>query len=66
MRIIAVKTLKEYWEQFPDSERPLQYWYKDVTAAEWDSPNDLKSQFGNASILTGKRVFLMYMGTPTV
>jgi len=56
MRIIAVKTLKKYWEQFPDSERPLHYWYKDVTAAEWDSPNDLKRQFGNASVLTGKRV----------
>lgn len=56
MRIIAVKTLKEYWEQFPDAERPLQYWYKDVTAADWYRPNDLKSQHGNASVLTNKRV----------
>ncbi|MEL1244014.1 type II toxin-antitoxin system HigB family toxin [Flavobacterium sp. DGU11] len=55
-RIIAVKTIREYWEQFPDSERPLQYCYKDVTAAQWNSPNDLKVQFGNASILTNKRV----------
>lgn len=62
MRIIAVRTLKEYSEQFPDSERPLQYWYKDVTAAEWDSPNDLKSQFGNASVLTGKRVIFNIHG----
>lgn len=56
MRIIAVKTLKDYWEQFPDSERPLQHWYKEVTAAEWSSPNNLKSQFGNASVVTSKRV----------
>lgn len=56
MRIIAVKTLKDYWEQFPDAERPLQYWYKEVTAADWSSPNDLKGQYGNASVLTSKRV----------
>jgi mRNA interferase HigB len=56
MRIIAVKTIREYWERFPDSERPLQYWYQNVTDAEWNSPNDLKVQFGNASILTNKRV----------
>ena len=62
MRIIAVRTLKEYWEQFPDSGRPLQYWYKDVAAAEWDSTNDLKSQFGSASVLTGKRVIFNIHG----
>ena len=55
MRVIAVKTLKEFWEQFPKSEKPLQYWYKDASIAAWNSPNDLKSQFGNASILTNKR-----------
>ena len=27
-----------------------------MTAAQWNSPNDLKVQFGNASILTNKRV----------
>lgn len=56
MRIVAVKTLKDYWDYFPDAERPLQYWYKEVTAAGWSSPNDLKGQFGNASVLTSKRV----------
>lgn len=56
MRIIAVKTLKEFWESNPDSKQALLQWYKDAGAAEWDSPNELKQQFGNASVLSKKRV----------
>jgi len=56
MRIIAIKTLKQYYEHNPVSEYSLLTWYEEVEAAEWDSPNELKAQFGNASIITNKRV----------
>ena len=55
MRLIAVKTLKEFWEEFPQAEQALLSWYKEVDAAEWNSPNELKTQFRNASILSNKR-----------
>lgn len=56
MRIIAVKTLKSYWEQYPDAQQALFAWYEEVSEAEWSSPNEMKEQFRNASVLTGKRV----------
>lgn len=36
MRIIAVKTLKEYWEEFPQAEQPSLSWYEEVEAADWN------------------------------
>jgi len=55
-RIIAVKTLKEYWEEFPQAEQPLLSWYEEVETADWNNPNELKSHYRNASILNDKRV----------
>ena len=42
MRIIAVKTLKFYMNEFPQSEQALLSWYDEVTNAEWNTPNELK------------------------
>ncbi|MBN8860424.1 MAG: type II toxin-antitoxin system HigB family toxin [Sphingobacteriales bacterium] len=56
MRIIAVKTLKDYWEEFPQAEQALLSWYEEVNAANWNNPNELKAQYRNASVLTDKRV----------
>lgn len=56
MRIIAVKTLKDYWEEFPQTEQALLSWYEEVNATNWSNPNELKAQYRNASVLTDKRV----------
>lgn len=56
MRVIAVKTLKQFWEENPEAEQALLAWYEEVEKADWDTPNELKMQFGNASLLGGKRV----------
>lgn len=56
MRIIAVSTLKNYWIEFPQAEQSLLSWHEEVENAEWNSPNELKAQYGSASILTDKRV----------
>lgn len=56
MRVIAVKTLKEYWEEFPQAEQALLSWYDEAEAASWSNPNELKAQYRNASVLTDKRV----------
>ncbi|HCM34177.1 type II toxin-antitoxin system HigB family toxin [Chryseobacterium sp.] len=56
MRIIAVKTLKSFIEDFPKSEQPILAWYDECLKAEWNNPNELKAQYGNASILSDKRV----------
>lgn len=56
MRIIAVKTLKSYMKKYPKSEQSLLAWYDECLGAEWNNPNQLKAQYGNASILNDKRV----------
>lgn len=56
MRIIAVSTLKRYWERFPSAKQALLSWYDETDAAEWRSPNDLKAHYRSASVVTEKRV----------
>ncbi|MCH5715991.1 type II toxin-antitoxin system HigB family toxin [Niabella hibiscisoli] len=56
MRVIAIKTLKDYWDMFPLAQQALFSWYEEVSVANWNTPNDLKAQYRNASILTDKRV----------
>jgi mRNA interferase HigB len=56
MRVIAVKTLKEYVKEFHQAEQALFSWYDEITIAEWDSSAELKMQYRNASILSSKRV----------
>ena len=58
MRIIAKKTLREFWEQpqHRDAEQPLQAWFKVASAADWSTPAAVKTDYGNASILEHNRV----------
>ena len=62
MRIVALKTLREFWTRHPDAEHPLRAWHDEVSRAEWRSPADVKAQFGNASILKGRRVVFNIKG----
>ena len=59
MRIIAVSTLKRYWERSAaraDAREPVLAWYRQTRAADWSTPSMVKSDFGNASILKDGRV----------
>ena len=60
MRIIAFRTLREFWEkpEFADSETSLRSWYHDVKNSNWKNSNELKLQYKNASnVGTGRVVF---------
>lgn len=62
MRVIAVKTLREFWETAPEAEQALLAGYEEAEAAQWSSPNELKHQYRNASVLTDKRVIFNIHG----
>jgi mRNA interferase HigB len=62
MRIIAIKTLKNYWEKFPVAKEALLSWHEETEAADWNNSNELKAQYRNASILTNKRVIFNIHG----
>ena len=38
------------------TEQSLKSWFKEVSLADWHSPNDLKRRYRHASILAGNRM----------
>lgn len=62
MRIIARKTLREFWVKHPEARQPLQAWYADVKTAAWHSPADIKNVYRNASFLADNRVVFNIRG----
>lgn len=64
MRIIAFRTLREFWgnPKYADSELALRSWYHDVKNAEWDNSNELKQQYRSASIVGEGRVIFNIKG----
>jgi mRNA interferase HigB len=62
MRIIARRTLREFWERHPDVEQSLRAWYCDVQTAVWKSPADIKRTYANASLLGQNRVVFNIKG----
>lgn len=61
MRIIALSTLKAFWENNPshaDAIQPALAWYRNALKANWTTPSDVKADFKSASILKdGRAVF---------
>lgn len=62
MRIIAKKTLREFWILHFDATQALKAWYQETEKAEWSSLNDLKADYPNASILKENRVCVNIRG----
>jgi len=64
MRIIAFRTLREFFEkpEYSDSEPSLRAWYHDVKIAEWKNPNELRQQYKNASFIGEGRVVFNIKG----
>jgi len=65
LRIIALSTLKSFWAtnpEYADAVEPILAWYQFALAADWQSPADVKRDFGSASILKDGRVVFNLAG----
>ena len=62
MRIIARRTLREFWEKYPDAEVPLVKWFKEVKRSSWKNFQELKKQFANASVVGNDRAVFNIKG----
>ena len=65
MRIIALSTLKSFWEKSPkfaEAREPVLSWYRYVLNADWAAPADVKRSFGSASVLQDGRVVFNIAG----
>lgn len=57
MRIIAKKTLREFWVRHPDAEDPLLAWYREVEKEDWIKPAQVKDKYRSASFVGDRVVF---------
>ncbi len=55
MRVIAKRTLREFWELHADAEQPLKAWYDEARKAQWLQPSDIKARYRSASFVANNR-----------
>ena len=61
-RIIAKRTLREYWEKYPSTEQHLKTWYETAKRENWQNLNDIKQTYRSASIVGNNRVVFNIKG----
>ena len=62
MRIIALGTLRDFWDKHADATEPLAAWYAIAFRSIWRSPADVKAAYRNASFLPGNRIVFNIKG----
>ncbi len=62
MRVIAKKTLRDFWGKHKDCEQPLKSWFQEASSAEWKNSNEIKLKYPTASIIGDNRVVFNIKG----
>ncbi len=62
MRVIAVRTLRDFWQPHADAEDALRAWTTDTRRAIWLSPADVKTTHPHASVIAGNRIVFNIKG----
>ena len=60
--IITRKTLLDYCKKYPEAAVALKNWYYELLKSEFKNFNELKKNYGNASLVGGDRVVFNIMG----
>ena len=62
MRVIAKRTLQEFWEKHRDCEQQLKSWFREAEQVEWDNPNEILAEYPNARIIENNRAIINIKG----
>jgi mRNA interferase HigB len=62
MKILVNKTLHHFIDKYPIAEKQLQIWHNEFSKMNFNSFNELKKVYGNASILNNSRVIFNIKG----
>lgn len=62
MRIIARRTLREFYAVHADARSALEAWFHEAAAATWAAPQDIKNHYPSADFLPGHRVVFNIKG----
>lgn len=64
MRVLSKSTLRNFWERpnCNDSKQSLTAWHDEAKNAIWETPQDIKSLYRNASFVGNNRVVFNISG----
>ena len=62
MRIIAKKTLRDFWQLHADAEGPPKAWHYLASREQWESPDRVRQLYPRASIVGADRVVFRLKG----
>ena len=57
MHVISRKVLRQFWQEYPDSETALIRWLKIIESVSFQSFEELRSVFPNADLVANLIVF---------
>lgn len=55
MRIVAFKTIRDFYHIYPASKTALENWYKTSKSAQWKGLNDIKKDINSVDYVGNKR-----------
>jgi mRNA interferase HigB len=62
VRIIAISTLRNFWEIHADAEEPIKAWYQEAKSADGATPHQIKAMYRSASVLGDNRIVFNIAG----
>ena len=62
MRVIAKKTLRDFWTKHADCEQQLKSWYHEAENGAWKNTHDIKQEYPTASIIGNNRIVFNIKG----
>jgi HTH-type transcriptional regulator / antitoxin HigA len=62
MRVLVKKHLIQFWVVHKSAEQALRAWYDEAISANWQSPQDIKNHYRNASFVRNNRVVFNIKG----
>lgn len=57
MWIIKESQIKQFYRRYPDAKSPLVAWMKEIDAACYENPAQLKARHGSADFINDKVIF---------
>lgn len=64
MHIVAQRNLEKFWQQPKGkaAEGALRAWHAETKTANWMSPQEVKNQYANASVIANNRIVFNIKG----
>jgi mRNA interferase HigB len=56
MRVFSKGTLRKFWEEHPDAQASLEFWYDSVENTDFETPNEIIGFFSKADIVGNGRI----------